>query len=446
MSMPASFAARLATGCGMLAAVAAATVAGDGGVNLDFSAIAESRFALGTESVRLQQAEFVFSPEVSGYLGDKVFFKSIGRLRFDFSDKLEPGGPTNSFRGRASRRGFIGSTGDVELREFYADVELGDHFLRVGKQQIVWGEADGLKVLDVVNPQSFREFILPEFDESRIPLWSTNLELAVGDESILQLVWIPDQTYDDLPEPGAAFAFTSPNLVPVAPRGSSVILTPVRRPRRLIQDSDVGLRYTTFIGGWQLSANYLYHYFDRPNFRREIGVTGVTIIPQYARTHLLGGTFNTAIGDWVARGELGYSTKRRFLTRNPCDADGVSASGELAYVLGIDYQGFTDTFLSAQVFQSVLMGRAAGVARNAVESTITLLAERKFRNETLTAEILEIHSLDDNDGVVQARLSYLMRSHIELSIGYDRFYGRRTGLFGEFNGNDRLSLSIEVGL
>ena len=77
---------------------------------------------------------------------------------------------------------------------------------------------------------------------------------------------------------------------------------------------------------------------------------------------------------------------------------------------------------------------------------ITLLAESKFRNETFSAEILEIHSLDDGDGVVQARLNYMLRSHIELSIGYDRFYGRRTGLFGEFNGNDRLGLSIEVGL
>ena len=82
-------------------------------------------------------------------------------------DKLEPGTPTNDFRGRAARRAFIGSIADVELREFYVDVDIHDHVLRVGKQQIVWGEADGLKVLDVVNPQSFREFILADFEDSR---------------------------------------------------------------------------------------------------------------------------------------------------------------------------------------------------------------------------------------------------------------------------------------
>ena len=393
----------------------------------------------------MQQSEFVFSPEISGALSDSVFFKSVGRLRFDFSDKLEPGAPSNSFRSRVSRRGFIGSVADVELREFYADIDIGDHVLRLGKQQIVWGEADGLKVLDVLNPQSFREFILPDFDDSRIALWPANLELAVSDESSLQIVWSPDQTYDDIPEPGALFAFTSPELVPSAPAGVSINLAPIQRPRRLVEDSDIGVRYTTFIAGWEFSANYLYHYFDRPNFRREINPTGITITPTYDRTHLISGTFNTAFGDWVARGEVGYSTERFFLTRSTHDLNGIASSGELAYVLGIDYQGFTDTFLSAQVFQSVLVDRQAGMVRNAVQSTLTMLAERKFKNETVSAEILAIHGLDDDDGVIKMKLGYFVRSNVELKLGYDVFYGRRTGLFGQFNENDRLSFRVEIG-
>lgn len=440
--MPSLGSIRFATAAGFLA-TAIGAAADD--TSFEFSAIIEGHVALGTDSVRLQQSEFVFSPEVSGYLSDNVFFKSVGRMRFDFSDKLEPGAPPNGFRSRANRRGFIGSVGDVELREFYADFDLGDHFLRLGKQQIVWGEADGLQVLDVLNPQSFREFILPDFDESRIPLWSANLELALSDDSTLQLVWLPDQTYDDIPTANAAFAFTAPEFVPVIPSGVPVNIAPVKRPRRILQDSDVGVRYTTFISGWELSANYSYHYFDRPNFRRTISSSGITITPEYDRTHLVGGTFNTALGDWVARGEIGYSTERFFLTRSPSDIDGVAASGEFAYVLGLDYQGITDTFLSAQVFQSILTDRAAGVVRNTVQNTITLLAERKFKNETISAEMLAIHSLDDDDGVLQAKLSYSVRSNIEVKLGYDFFYGRTAGIFGQFDQNDRINLQVEFG-
>ena len=40
---------------------------------------------------------------------------------------------------------------------------LGKSYFTFGKQQVVWGKADVLKVLDVVNPPSFRELILEDF-------------------------------------------------------------------------------------------------------------------------------------------------------------------------------------------------------------------------------------------------------------------------------------------
>lgn len=84
--------------------------------------------------------------------------------------------------------------------------------------------------------------------------------------------------------------------------------------------------------------------------------------------------------------------------------------------------------------------------RNTVQNTVTLLAERKFSNETVSAGILAVHGLDDDDGVLKARLGYFVRGNVELTLGYDLFYGRRGGLFGQFNDNDRLSFHVEIGL
>ena len=36
------------------------------------------------------------------------------------------------------------------LRELYADTTAGDWDVRIGKQQVVWGTADGIKLLDMV--------------------------------------------------------------------------------------------------------------------------------------------------------------------------------------------------------------------------------------------------------------------------------------------------------
>ena len=93
-----------------------------------------------------------------------------GEWRFygEVLDKLEPGDPTQEEVSGFSKRHLLGDRLELEVREFFVDWDVGQQgMLRIGKQQIVWGETDGMKLLDVVNPQNFREFILEEFDESR---------------------------------------------------------------------------------------------------------------------------------------------------------------------------------------------------------------------------------------------------------------------------------------
>ena len=321
---------------------------------LNLSSILEFDLAMSTDHLAAQKSKAIYTPELRFELNDSIGLTGIVRIRGDASDKLEPRKTSEETRGTLNRRLFIGNELDVELREFYADIDLDNVYLRLGKQQIVWGEADGLKVLDVLNPQSFREFILPEFEDSRIPLWTANAEITIGDNTTAQLVWIPDQSYDDLPGQDSVFAFTSQKLVPQPPVGIPVFFNDTRTPDNFFTDSDIGAKLSAFVGGWELSVNYFYHYFDRPALRQHVSFQGIDVTPVYERTHLLGTTFNNAFGDWVLRGEIGFSTNRFFLANNLSTGNGLVESGEFSYVLGIDYQGFTDTFISAQFFQTII--------------------------------------------------------------------------------------------
>jgi hypothetical protein len=62
------------------------------------------------------------------------------------------------------------------LREAYVDMELGDLSIRAGKQQVVWGTADGMKLLDMINPTDYAEMAQNQMEDSRIPVWAINLE------------------------------------------------------------------------------------------------------------------------------------------------------------------------------------------------------------------------------------------------------------------------------
>lgn len=390
----------------------------------------------------LQKNELSIEPRID------VRFTSGARLtgrvmvRSDFADNLEPGEPTNDFRSAASSRWTPGDYLDVELRELFLDFDVGETLVRLGKQQVVWGQADGLRILDVINPLSYREFILPDFEDRRIPLWMMNAEFPVAGAT-LQFLWIPDQTYDEFPDSEGSYTFTAPRFRPALNEQEPAQLQSLQMPNSVLKDSDIGLRLSAFTGGWDLTANYLYHYQDQPVLELDRSGAVIQVIPTYKRTHLAGVSASTAFGNFVFRGELGYSTDRYFTSYG--SADGFEKSHEVSGVLGLDYSGLTDTLISGQFFQSSV-GGSDGMLRPTHERSVSLLVRRDFANDTLSAEILAIHNTNDSDGVVQLELSYQLTSNMTLAAGADVFYGTADGLFGQFDERDRFTLHFEISL
>jgi len=84
---------------------------------------------------------------------------------------------------------------EFDLRELFLDTEPFDWLsLRVGRQQISWGEIGQYRLLDVINPinSTWHFGSLESFEDTRIPLWMAKASIDM--ESIsqsLELVWAP---------------------------------------------------------------------------------------------------------------------------------------------------------------------------------------------------------------------------------------------------------------
>ncbi len=74
------------------------------------------------------------------------------------------------------------------LREAYVDTTVEDWSIRAGKQQVVWGTADGMKLLDMINPSDYSEMAQNQMEDSRIPVWMVNAEKTNEDGSEFQVV------------------------------------------------------------------------------------------------------------------------------------------------------------------------------------------------------------------------------------------------------------------
>lgn len=85
------------------------------------------------------------------------------------------------------------------------DIYFDNFDLRIGKQQIIWGKADGVFITDVISPRDLSEFILPDFEEIRIGTNAVKFDYYLGN-STFEAVWIPTFQPTILPDGNSIWA------------------------------------------------------------------------------------------------------------------------------------------------------------------------------------------------------------------------------------------------
>ena len=394
---------------------------------------------------RTAMTKLTWRPELELDLGDTARLKVSARMRIDAFDEVEPGKPNLEGYDPLSRPLVLGNTGTFELRDALLELDLGPVFVTAGKQQIVWGELEGFKVLDAVNPQSFREFILDDFNESRIGLWTLNAEVPIGDGNwAAQFVWVPDQSVHEIPEAGASFEFLAPRFR-FGARPSDPLPRQIRTERRdnTIENSGIGARLTGLWNGWDLSFLVYSGTDPEPLGRIDAVPTGPELVRFHERRQVYGASATRSFGPVTTRFEIAAQPDRHFVTNDGAGSLGQVEVDQYSFAAVFDFNAPGDVFVSAQLVRDEISDRPADIIRPDAETLTSLYMRRSFQGDRYTATLRWLGSDGANDGVISPKLSYDLNDETRFEIGADFFYGERDGIFGQFDDRDRLTFAIK---
>jgi len=323
---------------------------------------------------------------------------------------------------------------ELLLREAYVDFAKGDWEFRLGKQNIVWGEMVGLFFADVVSAKDYREFILPEFEQIRIPQLAARAEWFKEDTH-LEFVWLPAPAIDRIGEPGSEFY-----SYPIRYDGLGYVIDHERKPSRSPSNGGAGVRLSTLVGGWDLAA-FAYSAPDSAAaFQRSLldgPVPTVVYQARHERVNRVGGTLAKDFDGIVAKAEVVYSAGRRFGLTTLDAGNGLTKLSTLDWVVGLEATPADGWRVNGQFYQRAFADYTPAIGLKRYENGASLLVSSAV-TPSVDAEVLAITSLVRSDWLLRASVIWKTGKASRVKFGADAFGGVPYGLFGRYGNRDRV--------
>ncbi|MBI9074393.1 MAG: DUF1302 family protein [Desulfatibacillum sp.] len=322
--------------------------------------------------------------------------------------------------------------------------------LRLGRQIVVWGTSENIRVTDVINPLDLRESGMVDIEGLRLPTAMARADLTLGYWTIT----------------GLAIPEIRPALQP--PYGgmyypSDIQLPDDHPPVDSAGNMEYGASIAGHLPGWDISFYFADIYMDLPYLkttveakliRPPIFIPPATILPpiiqypefeyHYVRVQMYGASTAIALGNWLLKAEAAYFTGLKYFNEPNEDRDRFDG------LLGLEYTGFTDTTISLDVacrympsYEEVLETAPDNNPESQPEAAVRI--QRDFRNDTFHLTLLATAlGHDGGDGwFARAESTYDWTDNLNFTLGIVGYGADDDGYFAYAKDNDCVFFDIK---
>lgn len=315
---------------------------------------------------------------------------------------------------------------EIELNEAYLQVGLGPRIdLKLGRQIVVWGKSDNLRITDILNPLDLRWPGLVDIRYLRLPVTMTRLDYYQGNWNLGGFL-IHEPRFNKFPVYNGEFY-------------------PLNRPlpdpeesETSLSNQQAALSLNGIFSGWDLSL-YAAYVYDRQPYVSDL----TTARREYEKVLFAGTAANIAFGNWLIKGEAAYWEGLRF-------ANSDEEKNRLDIMVGADYSGFSETTISLEFanrhlfdFDERLSQAPDGQQEDWNQFAFRLT--RDFLNDTLHLTLLvsSYGIFAQEGGFERFQLEYDVRDDLKLTGGVVLYQSGEFPAFNAVGDNDRLLFEIE---
>ena len=312
---------------------------------------------------------------------------------------------------------------EVELFDAYVEGSISDKLdFKIGRQVIVWGRSDTIRVTDVLNPLDNRRPGMVDIESLRLPVAMAKFDYFIGDWRITPIA-ILEQRFSKNPPFGSVF-----NPMPfVAPANKKY------------SDATYALSIGGEFSGWDIN-------FYAAKVRNDAGRLEQPIKPNSLMLHdkidMYGTAFNVLYGSWLFKTEVAYFDKLKYSST----ANKEFSRSDL--LVGVEYNGIPDTLLSYDIVTRYMSNYDTRLSREVIplkqhEYQHAFRVSSDFLNSTLTANyLISLYGKKLNEGGFErAWVKYEVADGVNVNVGVVDYIGGST-LFDKIKNNDIIFADI----
>ncbi len=330
---------------------------------------------------------------------------------------------------------------EFAMRELYADFYLDAMDIRIGKQIIATGQADGLYLTNMISPLNMSDFLLRETHELQKGVPAVKASYY-HDAFTFTGIWI-SHVVPAQPIESDSFWFNTPAFL----SGGSVNMAAPETPEFSIENSEVFAKASYFGALATVEVLAGYTWTDTPYAQAFDSETG-SITTGYGRYSVLGTAISAPVSSAVLRTEILASFDKPLASVVPAVPPVVTVQEHtvLDGLLGVDVDlaGFSlsaqyrGTYVTDYSETLITDGRAA----KEYAQLATLNIQKSFLDDTLKAGIFTVVEFDEFNILVRPSITYIIEDAVEIEAELILFAGDEEGTYGAYGDRSVTALSL----